>query len=306
MKQLLLLLILAPISLLAQKTHKVGPGETMYSIGRKYSVSPKELAAYNDIPAETAVKIGQVLKIPASSSTTSATTSTTRPQTAASNPVATTESGTPIYHKVAKGETLFQISSKYSNASVDKIKKWNKLIGDGVNEGANLIVGYKSSSEQAVKMKEAAAPNNTLVTPAVTNSQPVSNTNTAVTKTNTENPSTSVKTNMNAAAGGGFFKKSFVKIEGIVSESGTVGVFKSTSGWDDGKYYCLFNKAVSGTIVKIVNPENQKFIFAKVLDVMPDIRQNKDLLISISSAAADQLGVKDGIKTGNFNADISY
>ena len=111
---------------------------------------------------------------------------------------------------------------------------------------------------------------------------------------------------VNAAAGGGFFKKSFVKIEGIVSESGTVGVFKSTSGWDDGKYYCLFNKAPSGTIVKLINPENQKFIFAKVLDVMPDIRQNKDLLISISSAAADQLGVKDGMKTANFNAEISY
>jgi hypothetical protein len=43
-----------------------------------------------------------------------------------------------------------------------------------------------------------------------------------------------------------------------------------------------------------------------VLDVMPDIRQNKDLLISISSAAADQLGVKDGMKTANFNAEISY
>jgi LysM repeat protein len=306
MKQLLLLLFLAPISLLAQKTHKVGPGETMYSIGRKYTVSPKDLAAYNDLPPETAVKIGQVLKIPASSSaTTPATTSTTRPQTAASNPVNTTESSSPIFHKVVKGETLFQISSKYSNASVDKIKKWNKLSGDGVNEGANLIVGYKSSSVPTVAVKETTPPNNNVSPPNTSNTLNKS-TSTTVNNTNNETPATSIKTNMNAAAGGGFFKKSFVKIEGIVSESGTVGVFKSTSGWDDGKYYCLFNKAPSGTIVKIINPENQKFIFAKVLDVMPDIRQNKDLLISISSSAADQLGIKDGMKTGNFNAEISY
>jgi hypothetical protein len=180
---------------------------------------------------------------------------------------------------------------------VDKIKKWNKLTGDGVNEGANLIVGWSNSSNTDSE--------NNSTTSVVTKSTTQSTTRTSTSQTSNQPQVTSQK---NAEAGsykatdGGFFKKSFVKIEGIVSESGNVGVFKSTSGWDDGKYYCLFNKAAAGSIVKIVNPINKKYIYAKVLDVMPDLQQNKDLLIRVSNAAAAQLGTKDE----NFNAEISY
>ena len=77
------------------------------------------------------------------------------------------------------------------------------------------------------------------------------------------------------------------------SESGTAAVFKSTSGWEDGKYYCLHNSVNPGTIVKVTNKANGKSVYAKVLDVMPDIRQNNDLIIRISNAAAQELGVSE-------------
>ena len=110
MKHFLLVFFLLPLSLCAQKTHKVGPKETLFSIGRLYNINPRELAAYNNIPAETAVKIGQVLKIPKSSGTPDAGQSTSSTPTTKTNPV--TEKGKPIYHKVQKKETLFQISAK--------------------------------------------------------------------------------------------------------------------------------------------------------------------------------------------------
>lgn len=95
---------------------------------------------------------------------------------------------------------------------------------------------------------------------------------------------------------GGLFRSEFdrqVKSGELVNESGWAAVFKSTSGWEDGKYYCLHNTANPGSIIKITNKTNGKTVYAKVLDVMPDIKQNSDLVIRLSNAAADELGATD-------------
>jgi LysM repeat protein len=99
---------------------------------------------------------------------------------------------------------------------------------------------------------------------------------------------------------GGVFKPLYNK-EGV-DDSGQAGVFKSLSGWQDGKYYCLYNKAQQHTIVKITNNSNGKFIYAKVLDVMPDLKKNNNLQILISNAAADLLGAG----MNNFDCKIEY
>jgi rare lipoprotein A (peptidoglycan hydrolase) len=49
--------------------------------------------------------------------------------------------------------------------------------------------------------------------------------------------------------------------------------------------------AAPGTIVKIINNANGKSVYAKVLDLIPDIKQNAGLIICVSNAAADVLGV---------------
>ena len=57
-------MLLAPVMAWSQKNHTVGPKETLFSIGRQYNVHPRELATYNNIAFESALTIGQVLKIP--------------------------------------------------------------------------------------------------------------------------------------------------------------------------------------------------------------------------------------------------
>ena len=89
---------------------------------------------------------------------------------------------------------------------------------------------------------------------------------------------------------------------GYFTSSRSAGVFKSTSGWTDNKYYCLQSNTTPGTIIKITNPANGKFVFAKVLDNVPDIKQNEGLLIVISNAAADALGATEA----NFSCSLSY
>jgi hypothetical protein len=109
--------------------------------------------------------------------------------------------------------------------------------------------------------------------------------------------------NYGKIAEGGFFRSAFEKQENSKeNRSGSAGVFKSTSGWDDGKYYCLYNDASPGTIVKVTNSSTRKFVYAKVLDAIPDMKQNEGLIIRISNAAAGELEV-----SGNsFDCTVSY
>ena len=104
---------------------------------------------------------------------------------------------------------------------------------------------------------------------------------------------------------GGVFKSDFdlqVRSGALASEIGVAGLFRSTSGWNDGKYYCLHNGSTPGTIVKITNTVSGKTIYAKVLDQIPAIKQNTGLMIRISNAAADELGVGEE----KFDCSLSY
>jgi LysM repeat protein len=94
-----------------------------------------------------------------------------------------------------------------------------------------------------------------------------------------------------------------IKNAEVIETTGDAGVFKSTSGWADKKYYCLHNSASPGTIIKITNPANGNFVFAKVLDVIPDIKKNEGLSLIISNAAADALGAA---AASNFSCTIKY
>ena len=59
-------------------------------------------------------------------------------------------------------------------------------------------------------------------------------------------------------------------------------------------HYCLYNTATPGTIIKITNSATGKSVYAKVLDVIPDIKQNSGLLVRLSlSLLAQELGVSD-------------
>jgi LysM repeat protein len=317
MTKLFLLLFLLPLFTIAQKvkTHTVGPKESLTSIGRLYNVNGRELANYNKIDYDKGLTLGQVLKIPAQNAPAKATVETpakTAPVAKAA-PVAgpAKSNGKPIYHTVAKQETLYRISILYNKVPIADIKKWNNLTSDALSEGTKIIVGYANNKDAAV------------TTPAPVVTEPIKEVIEATPPQKEESPKikTAGEEEINAKAkedkkeilqpankapkvitangvqpidfNGGFFKSMFDEQttgKQRVNESGAAGVFKSTSGWEDGKYYCLHNAAAAGTIVKITNRATGKWVYAKVLDMIPDIKQNAGLIIRISNAAADALG----------------
>jgi rare lipoprotein A (peptidoglycan hydrolase) len=192
---------------------------------------------------------------------------------------------------------------------MDDIRKWNNLSADALNEGMNLIVGYQKTGTATTKT-ETVKTSNIKVEPdpkpepvAAVKPKPAETTTPSASLFNDkpEKPTTSTKVS-SRNFNGGKFKDIFSENASPSFESGTAAAFKSTSGWEDGRYYCLHNTAPAGTIIKIANKANEKVIYAKVLDVIPDLSQNKGLILRISNAAADELGV-DGDR---FEVTVSF
>ena len=84
--------------------------------------------------------------------------------------------------------------------------------------------------------------------------------------------------------------------------SGNAGIFKSTSGWSDGKFYALVNNIPVGTIIRVNNPVSGKAIFAKVLGNLPDMKESMGLIARLSDAAAAELDASGS----RFSVELRY
>ncbi len=291
--------------------HTVAPKENYYSVGRLYNVPPKTLGTYNGLQFEKGLSLGQTIKIPL-----------TEGNFSDGSNLSADEAAVPVYHVVQPKEGLYRVSANYNKVPLATLKKWNHLSSDVVSNGTKLIVGYlkvlKDQSalannaqipvadvpkkEEKKEVKTEKAPQKEVVLKEKEKvKEPIKDEPKEKPKPK-EEPVTFPKGNDHS---GGYFKKLYNKQSESgqeIKESGNAGTFKSTSGWQDGKYYCFHNEALPGTILKITNNATNKTVYAKVLDAIPDIKQNTGLLIRLSNAAADELQVSDS----KFDCSISY
>jgi LysM repeat protein len=303
--------------------HKVVPKENFYSVGRLYELPPKEIAAYNNLDMTHGLTIGQTIKIPLT----------------AANFSQTAEAGKPVYYVVGQKEGLYRVSLKNNNVLMANLRKWNHLQNDQIKTGSKLIVGYINGAVQnpniAVGMKDAP-PKTTPIETAkeeIKKEEPkqeepkkeVKHTEQKAAEPVVEKPAgkkaespkaqpIETKTVESKPAyattylgGAGYFEKEYqaqTKAHGTSKDqTATSGIFKTASGWQDGKYYAMIDGAEPGTIIKLVNPTNNKTVYAKVLSQMSGIRQNQGLDVRISNAAASALEVQD---TEKFVVKVSF
>lgn len=314
MKKLFTILFVLPLFVFAQKTttHTVVAKESFSSIGRKYNVNPRVLATMNNLDYEKGLAIGQILILPVTKGTALLKKPVREEVIVRDIPIKVTSNNTPIKHIVAPKETLYGLSKLYKT-TIPNIQKWNNLTTDVLADGLELIVGYSTglpTEEVVLKDVEETKPVVKKVIPVVKKVVEVVEApakeivkvkkEVAIPKKVVEVPSEEIETTSTKDFNNGVFKNAFTSTG--EEQTGVAGVFKSTSGWQDGKYYCLHNGATTGTILKIINKVNGKFIYAKVLDTMPDLKPNASLVVRISNAAADVLGA--GVN--NFNCSISY
>ncbi len=123
-------------------THVVVKGDTLSRIAKHYGTSIHDLAALNQISADTVLKIGQKLKVPAAK----AGASKARPSLKVTAPT-TLRSGK--IHEVKAGETLTSIARHYG-VSVETLKKANNL-GDDTKLRVNQKLQIPSAASKSAK-----------------------------------------------------------------------------------------------------------------------------------------------------------
>ena len=322
-------------------THTVAPKENYYSIGRMYNISPKEIAPFNKLELEKGLSLNQVIKIPLTGNFSQDGAVSADEALIPIYHVVKEKEGLyrigTTYNKLPV-ETI----KKWNNISADAVSNGTKIIVGYLKVKKDLsslsgmakpvtpvvtnTVPAKETAPKITPVKETPKPDVVKQTekkpeikpvkeketqfvkkeekPEIKEPAPVKKEQPAVVKKE-EKPAPVIETPKTKNFSGGFFKNIFSdqsKGAGMNNETGTAAVFKSTSGWEDGKYYCLHNAAAPGTIVKITSNSTGKSIYAKVLDVMPDIKQNSGVLIRISNAAAAELGQDDS----KFDCSLSF
>lgn len=87
--------------------HEIQPGETLYSIARRYQIEPRDIQAYNAINDPTLIWAGQEIRIPGSSATGTAPPNPARDATTTST------------YTVAKGDSLSKIAQRFATTVPD-------------------------------------------------------------------------------------------------------------------------------------------------------------------------------------------
>jgi LysM repeat protein len=243
--------------------HKVQPKENWYGVARLYFTNPKEVAQYNGLNMDKGLGIGQLIKIPLN-------------KTNFSQEPGANENGTPVYHVVQAKETLFRLATDFGVSSAN-IKKWNGLKTDQINSGSSLAIGYLKSNTVAAVPAEKEV-----------NVQP---------KKVDDVPVKVAKEEKTAVEMGPFstlYEQQSRDGKQQNLENPVYGVFKSNSGWQDGKYYVLLNNVTPGTIVKIVSNLNRKQLYAKVLGSVPPGKESEGMVMRLSNATLSALGLLEG------------
>lgn len=84
------------------------------------------------------------------------------------------------------------------------------------------------------------------------------------------------------------------------SSSGRASYF--FGGPSGGKFYVATNLAAKGQVVKVVNPDNGKFVMAEVISSLPSSDAAKGILLKLSDNAKLPLGQRNG----SFNVKVNY
>ena len=238
--------------------HKVEAKESYYSIARKYSVNPQAIIQFN---SNRSLQIGTIIRVP-----------TERPfiESNNKNPQAGTGSKVAVIdYKVGPREFLGMIARKF-NTTVEDLKTLNNLTSNNLAIGQIIRVPYGTASTEQL----APPPSAPIDTPVV----------------GSVNQPTQIDSSRNASDRLKLPPARYGLRE--VNERG-VAIWMADDYLDGTKMLALHQTAPIGTVVKITNPMTGKSTFAKVVGKFTQNESNKDVIIVVTKATADLIGVMD-------------
>ena len=138
-----------PVAVPASGLHAVRPKETIYGVARLYNLSPRDLEAWNNLPLNAGLQIGQVLRVvppvtsapasaanPAPAAPAPAKAAPASPAPATAKPTAAPQ---PVQHTVQAGESMYGISRRYG-VTIKQILEWNHKSDFNVKPGEVLVI----------------------------------------------------------------------------------------------------------------------------------------------------------------------
>ncbi|MFW6081875.1 MAG: LysM peptidoglycan-binding domain-containing protein, partial [Desulfosalsimonas sp.] len=124
--------------------HRVGKGESLSRIAKRYNTNARKIAWYNNIASEDYIVAGQLLKIPQAGSYASRGKPTAQVRT--------------IDYSVKRGDSLWVLAKRY-NTTTKKIKELNNLRSVNLHIGQKLKIPAGSKGDKQVyRVKKGDSP----------------------------------------------------------------------------------------------------------------------------------------------------
>lgn len=277
---------------IAQKTHTVAPGQTLFAIAKLNNVSVEDIKNWNNLNSND-LNVGQTLLMSPERKRNNVQGNSTqnKAQTEAAGNLNSGKSDAPsgkVVHTVEPSQTLFSISKIY-NVAVDDIKSWNSLDGNTLEVGQKLTIKVKR------KPNKYDDPEKTAVITENVEQDKVARLDNKVEPQVKENPVEIINSESKADAkknNSSGFKK--------VVELGMAEIIEDAS--DTKKYVALHRTAPIGTIMQVTNEMNNQNVFVRIIGKLPATGVNEKVLIKLSRPAFERLGAVND----KFPAEISY
>lgn len=259
-------------------THLVAKSETLFKIGRDVNVTPQLIRKWNHLTSDIIAPGTPLIVGYLKTGGDAAALNSLKNSTAVSN--------TPV----VKSET----ESRQSTAEAKKDDPFTSVTAGAGKEkdAATEATPAKKDNADASTSNRDTALAVVAETPVSTSAKKADKIAETPVKTDVESKKVSApNTSVNIAGTFEDLYQQQITKKSENTKSGEAATFKSTSGWQDKKYYVLINDVAAGTIVKISS--DNKSVYAKVLGSMPEMKENNGLLLRVSNAAASYLGIID-------------
>jgi LysM repeat protein len=268
--------------------HKVKSGEDIFLLSKKYKVPPAALADANNLNYQGGLASGTAIWVPVDNYNFIRIESVVKSK--------------PIYYKVGRNETLKDVT-RMINVAQSTLQMWNHMSEQDIFAGEVLQIGWiafddtqvpfstTSNSSAASGLSEKQKGN--IGYPAPVAMKPkVTNIDSIKAKISLNESSTNEENDTIVSPYEQLYE---TQIMGNANnnESGAAVFYPLKMKMAEGIYYAFHNTAEKGTIIKVINPANGNFIYAKVIGTIPKLGDYNNCIIALSTNAAKGLMAKE-------------